>query len=382
MADLSRVPEALRREPRWVCWRRVVRGGRATKLPVNAMTGKMADSTDPATWCDFETAVAAVPRWGASGVGFVFEPDRWFTGLDLDHVIKDGRLADAYRWVVNQCHTYVEVSPSGDGPHLIFLGSKPEGAAKSRKGLEEMYDHGRCFTVTGNVFEGHDQLASNPRVVERAYKLWIDLEYGNPAAQAMLPQGGGSGGDGRGNGNARATSPVATGGGMTDDELLERAYASSSGDAIRALMQGDMSAQGDDHSAADMALCSHLAFWCAGDAARIDRIFRSSGLMRLKWDSRRGGTTYGTQTIERAVSNCREFYEPRKARPRGAAKAKKTYATDTTYVRMLTRARRKRGLPKSRPSSTRTARPRWRTGGWTGKAACGRPTPMGRISAP
>lgn len=93
--------------------------------------------------------------------------------------------------MVNQCHTYVEVSPSGDGLHLIFLGSKPEGAAKSRKGLEEMYDHGRYFTVTGNVFEGHDQLASNPRVVERAYKLWIDPEYGNPAAQAMLPQGGG-----------------------------------------------------------------------------------------------------------------------------------------------------------------------------------------------
>ena len=80
-------------------------------------------------------------------------------------------------------------------------------------------------------------------------------------------------------------------------------------------MSGDCSAQGGDRSAADMALCSQLAFWCAGDAARMDRIFRRSGLMRDKWDSRRGGTTYGAQTIERAIEGCTEFYRPRAARP-------------------------------------------------------------------
>ena len=101
---------------------------------------------------------------------------------------------------------------------------------------------------------------------------------------------------------------------MDDRALLERMYASRSGDAIRALMAGDCSAQGGDRSAADMALCSHLAFWCAGDATRIDRIFRRSGLMRDKWDSRRGGTTYGAQTIERAIEGCTEFYRPRERR--------------------------------------------------------------------
>ena len=101
---------------------------------------------------------------------------------------------------------------------------------------------------------------------------------------------------------------------MDDEALLERMYASRSGDAIRALMAGDCSAQGGDRSAADMALCSHLAFWCAGDASRMDRIFRRSGLMRDKWDSRRGGTTYGAQTIERAIEGCTEFYRPRERR--------------------------------------------------------------------
>jgi hypothetical protein len=308
MADMGKIPEGLRREPRWVCWKRQTRNGRITKLPVDPRTGKMASSTDPSTWASFDEASLAVERWHASGVGFVFGPDRRFTGLDLDHVIADGHLADAYRWVVSQAHTYVEVSPSDDGLHLIFEGQKPEGASKSRKGPVEMYDHDRYFTVTGNVFEGNNTLGSNPAVIEKAYRLWIDPEYRKPTEQRNLAQA---------NSAEAATNQAAGSPALSDADLLERAYASTSGAAIRALMDGDMSAQGNDHSAADMALCSHLAFWCAGDAERIDRIFRVSGLMRDKWDSRRGTSTYGAQTIEHAIEGCQDFYKPRSARPAG-----------------------------------------------------------------
>lgn len=295
---LARVPAELRAEARWVCWRREERGGKTTKLPVCAANGRMAKSTDPATWATFEEAVAAVGRWRCDGVGFVFGPDRAFTGLDLDHVIEGGVLDPAYRWVVDEAGTYTEVSPSGDGLHLIFRGSKPDWAQRSRKGqpggrVVEMCDHDRYFTVTGCILEGRGTLAKNPEVVERAYRTWIEPE--RAVAQPTLAAAG-------------------TGGNMDDEALLERMYASRSGDAIRALMAGDCGAQGGDRSAADMALCSHLAFWCAGNAARMDRIFRRSGLMRDKWDSRRGGTTYGAQTIEHAVEGCTEFYKPRPAR--------------------------------------------------------------------
>jgi hypothetical protein len=302
--DLSRVPAELRAEPRWVCWRAQARDGRTTKLPVNPSTGRMASSTDATTWSDFDTAIAAVGRWHASGVGFVFAPDRAFTGLDLDHVISGGALADAYRWVVSEAHTYCEVSPSGDGLHLIFRGSKPEGATRCRRGCVEMYDHDRFFTVTGDVFEGHGRLGSNPSVVERAYRTWIDPSLGAGMRQAEIPGGGGAAGD--------AGAP-------DDAELVRRMRASRNGAAIGALLDGDLSAYGGDHSAADMALCSSLAFWCAGDADRMDRIFRASGLMRDKWDSRRGGSTYGAQTIARALEGCTEFYEPRRRRSAGHA---------------------------------------------------------------
>ena len=318
MASLEYVPAELRAEARWVCWRREERGGKATKIPVCAANGRMAKSTDPATWATFDEAVAAVGRWRCDGVGFVFGPDRAYTGLDLDHVLVDGALDAAYRWVVEQAGTYTEVSPSGDGLHLIFRGSKPDWAQRARKGqpggrVVEMYDRDRYFTVTGAVFEGHDAISENPTVVERAYRTWIEPEA---AAQPALSAAGTSSSDG-----------------MDDDALLERMYTSRSGDAIRALMAGDCSAQGGDRSAADMALCSHLAFWCGRDAGRMDRIFRRSGLMRDKWDSRRGGSTYGAQTIERAIAGCTDVYRPRDRRAERPSRPQNKNACSTAKRR-------------------------------------------------
>ena len=300
MGEMKDVPQALKDDPRWVCWRKQTRDGKATKLPVDAHTGRMAKSTDPATWTTFNKALEAAARLRCSGVGFVFGPDKTYTGLDLDHVLTNGVLADEFRWVVEAADTYTEVSPSGDGLHLIFRGSKPAGALRCRRGqpggrVVEMYDHDRFFTVTGNVFEGHIALAENLAVVKRAYFTWIEPEKSGLQEKSQLPE--------------NTFSPAME---LSDVELLERMYASKNGAALRALVAGDTSAYGGDHSAADMALCSSLAFWCAGDLARMDRIFRKSRLMRDKWDARRRGSTYGAQTLERAQANVTEYYRPRK----------------------------------------------------------------------
>ncbi|MGH9771342.1 MAG: hypothetical protein ACRD4Q_06555 [Candidatus Acidiferrales bacterium] len=50
-----------------------------------------------------------------------------------------------------------------------------------------------------------------------------------------------------------------------------------------------------------MALCGILAFWCGGDADRIDRLFRRSGLIRNKWNRRTGNSAYGARTIRAAL---------------------------------------------------------------------------------
>ena len=59
-----------------------------------------------------------------------------------------------------------------------------------------------------------------------------------------------------------------------------------------------------------MAFVSMLAFWCGCVEEQIDRIFRSSGLMRDKWDRQTGDSSYGQITIRNAVLSCAEIYRP------------------------------------------------------------------------
>jgi primase-polymerase (primpol)-like protein len=51
-----------------------------------------------------------------------------------------------------------------------------------------------------------------------------------------------------------------------------------------------------------------LAFWTGGDAARIDSLFRRSGLYRKKWDR----NDYCNRTVGQALKGKTEFYKPHK----------------------------------------------------------------------
>ncbi len=99
----------------------------------------------------------------------------------------------------------------------------------------------------------------------------------------------------------------------TDDrDLLALAGHAKNGADFDALYRGQHSY--GSQSEADLALCNMLAFWFGPDPARIDRAFRGSGLMRPKWDTTRGETTYGAQTIETALAGRTDFYGDREAR--------------------------------------------------------------------
>jgi primase-polymerase (primpol)-like protein len=81
---------------------------------------------------------------------------------------------------------------------------------------------------------------------------------------------------------------------------------------FNALYKGDISGY-PSHSHAESALVFMLAWWTQ-DPAQIDGIVRSSGLIRPKWDERRGGTTYGGQLIDEALSTVRQRGQPQYAK--------------------------------------------------------------------
>lgn len=153
-----RVPDDLVEVDQWVLWRNENR----TKIPYTA-AGRRASSTDPATWCSYEEALAAwhrnPRRW--TGIGFVFHASDPFVGIDLDDSLDDdGNPKPWARGIVERfADTYCEVSPSGHGLKLWCRGALPANVGKVPidDGGIEMYSHSRFFTVTGQSFRGAPQ---------------------------------------------------------------------------------------------------------------------------------------------------------------------------------------------------------------------------------
>ena len=164
--DFNAVPEELKSCPHWLLWKYEERDGKKTKVPYQVNGGKKASSTNPKTWCTFDAAKKALEFRLGDGIGFVFTKDS-FSGVDLDHCC-DPSTGAIDAWAVRYIEilkSYSEVSPSGEGIHVIVKGSIPEGATGGKKYLVgpdyrpkagiEVYSEGRYFTFTGNSLNGN-----------------------------------------------------------------------------------------------------------------------------------------------------------------------------------------------------------------------------------
>jgi Protein of unknown function (DUF3987) len=287
--DLDTVPGDLRAADRWVLWRLVWRpnrkgGGKWDKVPFRP-DGTPAKSNDPATWVTFDVAAAAYRAGGFDGIGFALGAG--FAGIDIDDVRDPdtGVLIPAAEALVGRFGTYGEAGPSGTGVKLIGRGEWQAGWHKKPfpgGGEIEAYSSGRYFTVTGRAVGTHPVTGIQAALDELAARF----------SDSGRDTGAGT------------TRPAAG----DDDELIRRATEAANGAKFRRLWDGDTSEYGGDESRADLALCGMLAFWTGGDAARVDALFRRSGLMRAKWDERRGETTYGRRTVAAALDGKTEFY--------------------------------------------------------------------------
>ena len=280
-SDFAAVPDELKQLRQWVCWRLETQGRqKATKPPYCARTGESAKVNDPGTWSTFEEAVQAAQSQKFGGIGFMFTAEDLFCGVDLDNALVDGSLKDWASRILDRLppNAYVEVSPSGNGIHAIVKAKKSgrPTRAKVDDGAIEIYDDKRYFTVTGNAWEGKGASAI-PDGQGAIDALCCEYLSGQPQVQGQSAPASGT---------------------LSDDQILIQAFASKNGDRIRALWGGDSSAYGSK-SEADLALCSHLWHWTGGDAARVDSLFRQSGLMRGKWER----ADYLESTISRAAAN-------------------------------------------------------------------------------
>ncbi len=258
------------------------------KIPINPHSGGNARTNDAATWGTYKTAVAAIERYQLSGVGFVFTKAAEVVGVDLDDCFdEEGELSPFATDVITLLDSYCEISPSGDGVHILLRGTVQHAIKKD--GIE-IYGDGRFFTYTGKRLPGHERGVAWRQAQLDQLVARISTKP-TPANQV--------------NGNGARETAV-----LPDDQtVLHKAMNAHNGGKFLALWNGETAAY-SSQSEADFALCHLLAFWTGKDTAAIDRLFRQSALYRPKWDENHysSGETYGQQTIARAITNTIETY--------------------------------------------------------------------------
>lgn len=286
------IPYELQELDHWCCFK-IEQGtnGRKTKRPYNPLTNEFAKSNDESTWVSFEDAASLSVNY--DGIGFFFKEP--YVGVDLDDVsqeiteyLEKSDSDNIISEFIDVLETYAEISPSGNGIHLILKGELP--AKGRRRGNVEIYDKGRFFTMTGKNIGGYRGITEDEMnklsYLHSKYILKPDTE------KKVINTSKGFGND------------------LSVEQIIDIAKKSKNGLRFTTLFEGDWSQFYNSQSEADLALCNDLAFWTARDPHKMDEIFRKSVLYRDKWDETRGEDTYGNQTISKAIDGCQNEFIP------------------------------------------------------------------------
>lgn len=299
--SIENLPQELKLQGKYCCWKYGYRNNsdKQAKVPHNPLTGYKLDIGRLDLFVTFED-VKNYADLGYDGIGISISDG--ISAIDIDHCIDDnGNLSAPAEDIRTIMNSYTEVSPSGHGLRILFMAENFQYDTKTyfinnqSLGLE-VYVSGattKYVTVTGNALPD-----SNGHLQERSAELQtvLDKYMRRPISAPTQP--------------CEAETPSASP--IPDDEkLIDIASRGKNGEAFKALMAGDTSGYGGNHSDADLALCGLLAFYTAKNPEQMDRIFRSSKLMRTKWDERRRNTTYGKMTIQKAIDQqASVFQEP------------------------------------------------------------------------
>jgi len=270
---IENIPQELKNLNQWIITD-------SSKIPKDAKTGQNAKANDKSTWSDFETALKGMERFGYCYLGFEF--DNGYFGVDLDKCLDNQDFIEEF---VETLQSYTEISRSGNGIHIICKGTLPNGA--KRRGNVEMYSDKRYFIITGNLYNpNYTEIKDCTETIKPLHSKYLSEQIPQVAPKRFEIVN------------------------LDDSEILEKARSCKTGSLFQLLYSGQWQGIYNSQSDADLSLCNHLAFWTQKNKDQMDRIFRTSGLYRKKWDEKRGAYTYGDMTLEKAIAGCGEVYEP------------------------------------------------------------------------
>ena len=281
----------------WVTWKLVTRDGKKTKIPYTPRNTP-ASSTDPLTWSTY----AEISHLDNKGI--VFTPDRLLLGIDIDKCINpvtggiEHEQKEAIANLILEADTYTEYSPSETGLHLFLSLTEPLILTLNKRAPFEVYNTARYFTVTSNFYGSEKEIRTVTPT--EALSLLSLIGMDQPALQAPSTSPSSST-------QSELTQELNTTT-LSDHEVLDRMFSSKTGVAIKKLYNNDLTGYDNDESSADLALCSHLAFWTNKNHTQIERLWLQAPLSNR--DKTKNRKDYRNRTIAKAIAGCKDGYTP------------------------------------------------------------------------
>lgn len=280
------LPDEMRNKSNWVVVRTRENNdtGRLEKFLIDVHTGKFAESDNPKTWTDFDSACKYAKEHGGVALAYALDGKDGIACIDLDKCIgEDGKRTPLAEEVLSKCgKTYIEHSLSGKGLHIFGRTKGADLRSFSKDGDMEYYQGGQFIAMTGDGtgfyqlgdFDTPEMKALLERKLERRTE-WTNVGKG----EAGLTQ-------------------------MDDRELLEKAFSAKNGDTVRRLYNGEDLR--NNHSNSDMSLMNYLAFYSGGNVEQMTRIFATSGLYRPEKDA-----SYYEHTAIKAAKGTPHYTPPK-----------------------------------------------------------------------
>lgn len=278
-------PETMIHLPNWILWKLEERNERLTKVPYQ-INGKHARPDTSSTWSSYQSVNETFQQNSGKyqGIGIVLSKENHLVFIDIDHCIDgsgnyDSRARDILETFTDDngdLMTYVELSQSGTGLHLVVMGNIPR-SFNNRTLHVEMYDTGRFIAMTGRAISAREP-CEYPEGITYVFERYKTAKKTNDGTERPK------------------VDPTTR---RSDEWIIYHASTRiGNSNKFPALFRGDW---GDyqSQSEADLALCKILAFWTNNDPESIDRIFRQSGLYRAKWERQ----DYRDRTISTAIND-------------------------------------------------------------------------------
>ena len=285
----------------WFLWRKEMDGDHINKIPFAADGGATGTNEKYRhTWVTYDEAVVAAEKVGAAGVGFVL-PEGYFF-LDIDHANKDDPRVQT---MLSRFDSYAEYSVSGNGLHIYGtvdihkLPIAPDKNGKLRLDKQfymknpnngiELYIGGltnRFAVFTGNI-------AAELPLKDCTTAVLTTLDKDMRKAE-------------------KVKYSAARDGDRAVFDIVCNLCKQKNSDKFTTLYYSGNYSEYGSHSEADLALCTMIAFRTGPDPEMIDEVFRTSALMRDKWERE----DYRSSTIDAAIRSCNgQFHRSKMPHP-------------------------------------------------------------------